>query len=352
MLDRVKRLAQVEARSTAPLLGALGAAEVAASRGETAYVVDVGDWYLATVIECLGTKSLVADAMRPHLGRSSYDLVARDTVAAILNDLSAVGARPLVVNAYFAVGAAEWFADEERAGDLVRGWAEACREAGAAWGGGESPSLSGIVAPGAIDLAGSAVGIIRPKGNLVLAERLQPRDAIVLVASSGIHANGLSLARRVAAEIPDGYLTPLPDGRCFGEALLDPSPLYAAVVRDVQDAGVDVHYLVHVTGHGWRKLMRAERELTYVVDRVPAVPPVLAFLAQAAGLSHAEAYGTLNMGAGFAFYVDARQAPAVVAAAQARGLPALVAGHVEEGPRMVAIRPKGVEFRGECLQIR
>jgi phosphoribosylformylglycinamidine cyclo-ligase len=352
VIDRIKRLAQTAAHGTAPNLSAHGLSEVRASRGETAYVVDAGDFYLATVLECLGTKSLVADAMRPHLGRSSYDLIARDAVAAIVNDLAAVGATPAVVNAYFAVGSGDWFADADRASDLIRGWSEACHDAGAAWGGGESPALGGIIAPGAIDLAGSAVGIVRPKERLIQPDRIHPGDAIVLIESTGIHTNGLSLARSVAANLERGYLTRLPNGRSFGEALLDPSPLYAGLVGDVQAAGVDVHYLVHITGHGWRKLMRAERSLTYAIDKVPDVPAVLDFLYQAAGMPEAEAYGTFNMGAGFAFYVSPDDAPTVVAASQKRGLAATIAGQVEEGPRRVAIRPLGIEFLGESLQIR
>ncbi len=352
VLDRVKQLAQGQARGTSGRLAMTGAREVEASRGETAYVVDMGDHYLATVLECLGTKSLVADAMRPHLGRSSYERIARDAVAAIVNDLAAVGAQPLVVNAYFAVGSAAWFADEERAADLIQGWAEACRETGAAWGGGESPSLRGIVESDAIDLAGSAVGVVQPKERLVTAEKLRPGDAIVLVASSGIHANGLSLVRRTAAELPQGYLSPLADGRPLGDALLDASPLYSNLVREVQEAGVDVHYLIHITGHGWRKLMRAERNLTYVIDRLPEVPPVLAFLAEAARLSDEEAYGTFNMGAGFAFYVVPEQAPAVVDVAHHQGVSALIAGRVEEGSRRVIIQPKGIEYHEDSLRIR
>jgi phosphoribosylformylglycinamidine cyclo-ligase len=352
VLDRVKRLAQTEARSTAESLRVAGVFEVPASRGETAHVIDVGDSYLATVMECLGTKSGIADAMRPHLGRSSYDKIARDTVAAILNDLAAVGATPMVVNAYFSVGTASWFADEERASDLIRGWAAACREAGAVWGGGETPSLDTIVMPTAIDLAGSALGVIRPKSRLVTSERIEEGDAIVIIASTGVHANGISMMRQLSRQLPEGYLTPLSDGRTFGDALLDPSPLYSTLVTRVLDAGVDVHYLVHVTGHGWRKLMRADRDLAYVIDTTPAVPPVLAFAQQAAGLSDEEAYGTFNMGAGFAFYVAPGDTATVVAAADALGLRASVAGRVEQGPRRVVLQDKNVEFSGESLQIR
>lgn len=352
VIDAVKRLAVAEARATAGLLGAHGLREVAASRGETAYVVDLGDFYLATVLECLGTKSLVADAMRPHLGRSGYDTIAQDTVAYVVNDLVGVGAQPIVVNAYFAAGSTDWFADGARAEDLVRGWSRACREIGATWGGGESPALAGVVESGRIDLAGSAIGIVRPRGRLVLPELIQPGDAIVVVAASGIHANGLSLARRLADRLPDGYLTRIGDDRSYGEALLDPTPLYSPLVRDVQEASVPIHYLVNVTGHGWRKMMRAERALTYAFDRLPEVPPVLAFLAERLEMSPAEAYGTFNMGAGYAFVVPPDAADTVIAASTRHGLPALLAGRVEPGPRRVVIRPLGVTFEGETLQIR
>ncbi len=219
-------------------------------------------------------------------------------------------------------------------------------------GGGETPSLGDIVAPDAIDLAGAAVGIIRPKERLVTQAGIRSGDAIVLIGSTGIHANGLSLARRVAADLPQGYLAPLSDGRSYGEGLLIPSPLYSNLVRDIQQAGVDIHYMVHITGHGWRKLMRAERELSYVIELVPDIPPVVEFVCQEAHLSDEEAYGTFNMGAGFAFYVSQEQAQSVVKIAHAHGMKALVAGHIEEGPRRVLIQPKGIEYHGEALQIR
>ncbi|ACZ43528.1 Phosphoribosylformylglycinamidine cyclo-ligase [Thermobaculum terrenum ATCC BAA-798] len=352
VLDRVKRLALAEAGRTGGLLSRLGMSEIPESRGETAYVVDAGDHYIATVLECLGTKSLVADAMRPHLGRSSYDRIAQDAVAAIVNDLVAVGATPLVVHAYFAVGASEWFADEERASDLVRGWARACLEAGASWGGGESPALGGIIRTDAIDLAGSAVGIVRPKSRLVTSDKLREGDAIVLLASTGIHTNGLSLARKLAAELPDGYLTPMEDGRYFGDALLDPAPLYSRVVEGAQQAGLEIHYMVHITGHGWRKLMRAPQDLTYLLEEVPTVPPVLEFICREGRIPEAEAYALFNMGAGFAIFLPPAQADELVRLASQQGVDALVAGRVIEGPRRVVIQPKGIEYSAEDLRIR
>src|SRR5206468_5834698 len=133
-------------RQTARALGRRGFEEVAGTRGESAYVFDVGPFLLATLTEGLGTKNLVADAVRDITGRTHYDQVARDAVATILNDLATVGAAPLVVTAYWGTGGSAWFADEGRTADLVRGWAAACEEAGATWGGGETQALSGIIA--------------------------------------------------------------------------------------------------------------------------------------------------------------------------------------------------------------
>src|SRR4051812_27823669 len=103
-LDSMKRLAQVKAADTASMLEAAGMKELESSRGESAYVWDAGDSYSAFVVECLGTKNLIADAMREVTGKTYYDQIAKDAVGAIVNDLSAVGAKPLVVNAYWAAG--------------------------------------------------------------------------------------------------------------------------------------------------------------------------------------------------------------------------------------------------------
>jgi phosphoribosylformylglycinamidine cyclo-ligase len=351
-LDPAKLLAQRAAASTAGALARFGFAEAPGSRGESAYVWEEPDAYRAMVIEGLGTKNLVADAMREIGDRTYYDAVARDTVAMIVNDVIVVGAEPQVVTAYWAVGDGAWFDDRERAADLVRGWTEACIEIGATWGGGETPALAGIIAPGTIDLGGACVGTIKPKTRLVLGDRLAPGDAIVLVASSGIHANGLTLARALAERLPKGYATDIGNGTTYGDALLAPTVLYPPLVGALFEAGVDVHYLANVTGHGWRKLMRARRELRYVLHTVPPAPPLFAFMTREAGLDAAEAYATFNMGAGFAIYVPEADARRVVEVAAGVGLAAWVMGRVEAGPREVVIEPLSVRYAGETLSLR
>ena len=351
-IDPLKVLAQRAARDTGANLDGAGAREVPASRGESAYVMDIGDAYLASITECLGTKALVADAMREASRRTWYDHIAQDTIATAVNDLVTVGARPLSIHAYWAAGSSDWFDDVERMNDLVEGWKAACDLLGVAWGGGETPCLTGVVEEIAIDLAASCVGIIRPKSRLTLGEDLSVGDAIILLESSGIHANGLTLARKLAERLPDGYATLLPGGRTYGAALLDPTVLYPPVTEAAFRAGIGLRYIANITGHGWRKIMRHPGRFTYRITEVPPVPEVLKFMVDETRQTAEEAYGSLNMGAGFALFVRPEDKEAAVTCAEAEGIRAWVAGVVEDGPRQVVIEPLGVTLAGESLALR
>ncbi len=352
LIDPLKVAAQRAAAATASQLRQHGFGEVADSRGESAYVVDVGPFYLASIVECLGSKALVADEMFRLTGRSYYDAIAQDTIAMAVNDLITVGATPLVVQAYWAAGGSEWFGDATRAQALVAGWLRACEACGVAWGGGETPALAGIVEAGRIDLAASCTGLVKPKERLSLGERLAPGDAIVLLGSSGIHANGLSLARKLVERLTHGYLTPLDDGSSYGEALLAPTVLYSPVTEAIYREGIHVHYASNITGHGWRKLLRHPKALRYRVHSLPAVPPVLRFIQAQAKQDDYEAYGTLNMGAGFALFVGADDAQATLEIARAQGVAATLAGVVEAGDKELLIEPLGLRFAADALQLR
>lgn len=349
-LDPFKRLAQQGGIKTARRLP--GFHDVAQSRGESAYVWEEKDCFRAMVMEGLGTKNLVADAMRKITGRTYYDAIAQDTVAMIVNDLIVVGATPHVVTAYFAVGDSRWFEDEKRAKDLVRGWANACRLAGVVWGGGETPTLKHIIEPTTIDLAGSAVGVIKPKKRLTLGDKLTAGDAILFVESNGIHANGLTLARAIARKLPKGYATELGDGLPYGEALLRPTHIYAQIVEDLFVNGIDLHYMVHITGHGWRKLMRANRALRYVIDSVGEPQRIFGFIQTHSGVSDREMYATFNMGAGFAIFLPKDQVKEAETIIARHGLQSWRAGYIEKGPKQLVIRPKHIIFAGESLRVR
>ncbi|HTB70983.1 MAG TPA: AIR synthase-related protein [Solirubrobacteraceae bacterium] len=350
-LDAGKRSAIAKALSTSSLLLARGARALDSSRGEPAFVFELDGRTFAFVVEGLGTKSIIARRVLEDQGVDRFGDVAYDTVAAIVNDLCCVGALPLVVNAYFATGSSDWYRDAARGEALIEGWRRACVDAGCAWGGGESPSLSGLVEERDIELAGAAVGVIAPGRAPILGERLRAGDEIVLVASSGLHANGASLARLLAARLPEGYATRLEDGQTLGEALLAPSTIYAPLVVAALDRELPLSYISHVTGHGLLKLMRPSAQLTYRIERLPPVPEVLRFLVAEAGLDAHAAYSTFNMGSGYALYCAAGAGEQAVRIARELGLDALVAGRVEEGPRRVIVEPVDVLYGSDELEL-
>lgn len=352
VLDPAKRRALQASAATSPLLAARGGQAIDASRGEPAFLFDIAGRTYAQVLECLGTKSVLAREVQAATGLQRFDAVAYDAVAAIVNDLGCVGAAPLVVNAYFATGSANFYADQDRFVALVDGWQRACEDAGAVWGGGESPTLAGLIHEADIELAGSAVGLVPEGRDGITGQALAPGDDIVLVAGTGLHANGASLARRLARDLPDGYATELPSGRSFGDALLDPAPVYSRIVETVLAAGAELTYVSHITGHGFRKLMRADRDLGYVLDTLLPVPEVLAFMVDRLGLSPSEAYGTFNMGAGYALYCPPSSTVAVLDVCRQLGFDAIRAGHVVDPPRRLEIKPLGVEYLDESYSAR
>jgi phosphoribosylformylglycinamidine cyclo-ligase len=349
-LDAAKRVAITAAASTGDFSLFHGGSVDARSRGESAAVVHIGPMRLGFVLECLGTKSMIASAYLEVSGIDRFDSIGYDTVAAVVNDCVCVGALPVVVNAYFATGAASFY-HGSRHHSLVAGWVRGCLDAGATWGGGESPTLSGLIAPDEIDLAGSAIGRIPDAIEPLLGEALRPGDEIVLIASSGLHANGASLVRSIADEIDGGLQAKLPSGRDFGDAVLDPSLIYVRLVAAMFRANVPLHYLSHVTGHGLRKLMRPNRDLRYEITALPEVPEVLAFIAARAHLDPKEAYGTLNMGVGLACYVAKGAGAEVVALAGALGYTALLAGQVSAGEKSVLLEPIGVAYGADELEL-
>ena len=353
VLDAFKRACQRAAAGTTGHLARHGMTEPAGIRGESAYLVETPTEYLAHVEEALGTKILVADALYQSTGRSFYRNVALDDVATIANDLCAVGALPVSIAMYAAMGDGRYLADERRAADLADGFAEGCRQAGAVWSGGETQTLQGMVTPGTAILGGSAFGRIAPKSNRIAGD-VRDGDAIIFLASSGVQTNGLTLCRALADRLPKGYRTPLADGRSYGEALLDPSVIYVRLVAACQQAGVRLHYAVHLTGHGWRKLMRLTEPWVYRVEFVPKPQPVFELIARVGRLDPREAYGTFNMGVGFAVYVAPADADRCLALAGQNGYQAWRAGTVrKEGNRKaVEIVPLGLTYAGETLHIR
>ncbi|MCL5795175.1 MAG: AIR synthase related protein [Patescibacteria group bacterium] len=350
--DPIKKLAQTAAAQTAKNLEPLGLKETSDSRGESAYVWQVDEnTFMASVIEGLGTKSLVADEMRKITQKTYYDNIAHDTVATIINDLITSGAKPFALHAYWAIEDNSWLQDEERMKNLISGWKEACDIAGVTWGGGETPTLKGIIKEGTVDLAGSAIGIIQ-NNRLIQSKNLQIGDRIIFLKSNGINANGVSLARAVAKKLPEGYGTKLPSGAMYGEALLTKTNIYAKLIQELLNQGVNIHYISNITGHGLRKVMRSTQDFTYVIEKVFPTPELFAFIQNNSNLSDEEMYGTYNMGQDYAIFLPKEDTAKAQKIISDNGFESLDAGFVEAGKRQVIIKEKNITFGGETLDLR
>lgn len=349
--DPVLRLTQSAAAETDKELEKSGYKGLEETRGSSAYVWKQDDYFMATVLECLGTKNLVADEMAKITGKTYYDNIAQDTVATFINDLSTVGAKPLVIEAYWAIEDNTWFADTKRRTDFITGWKNACIIAGAAWGGGETPTLKGIINSGTIDLAGSAVGIVKPMQRLITDDKLRIGDRILLVKSNGPNANGISLARKIAKELEKGYRTKLPSGELYGEAILNPSNIYSRLIQDLLDE-IEIHYVVNITGHGLRKLMRARQNYSYILEKIFEPQEVFRFIQKNAGLSDYEMYQTYNMGMDYGIFISPQDTEKAQSIIKRHKFQSIDAGYVGKGQRRVEIIPKKIIYESDTYQIR
>lgn len=350
--DPIKILAQTAAKKTGQNLLKHGFKEVSETRGESAYVWKQGNIYMASVIEGLGTKNLIADEMRKITNKTYYDIIGQDTVATIINDLISVGARPLVIHMYLAIENNDWLQDQARMNDLITGFASACNLAGASWGGGETPTLKDIILRDKVELGGAAIGIIDDEKKLITDKKLQEGDRILLLKSNGINTNGASLARAVAQKLPKGYATKLLDGTFYGDALLTKTNIYAKLIQDLLDNNIDIHYLSNITGHGLRKVMRAKQEFSYVLEKIYEPQEIFLFIQKHADLSEKEMYETYNMGMDYAIFLPERDIEKAQGIVKQNRFESIDAGYVMIGKRQVIIKPRNVILEGKSLQLK
>jgi phosphoribosylformylglycinamidine cyclo-ligase len=350
-LDPIKKLAQEFAKKTSVNFTD-GYRSLEDTRGESAFVWKQGDVLMASVMEGLGTKTLVADAVFELTGKSYYSSIAQDTVATIINDLVSIGAKPLVLNAYWADAGDGFLQDPARMKDFVKGWAIACNLAGVVWGGGETPTLKGIITEKSVDLGGSSVGIIEDKEKLITDKKMKAGDRIVLIKSNGVNANGISLARAIAKKLPKGYGTKMQNGKLYGESLLTKSNIYAKVIQDLQKANIDIHYISNITGHGIRKVMRGRPTFTYVLERIFKPQPLFDFIAQNAGIDDYEMYQTYNMGQDYCLIIPQKDVEKTLKIIEKNNFKSLNAGYVERGEKQVIIKTKNLVYKSETLDLR
>jgi phosphoribosylformylglycinamidine cyclo-ligase len=269
----------------------------------------------------VGTKLLVAQALGRH------DTVGVDLVAMVVDDVVVTGAEPLFVLDYLAVGRV----DPERVAAIVAGVAEGCRLARCALLGGETAEHPDAMAPDAYDLAGFAIGMVE-RNRLLGPDRVVTGDVLLGLASSGLHANGFSLARRVLARAGVGYDRDLPElGGPVGEALLTPTRIYAPHLVDLLATGVEVHALCHVTGGGLPgNLPRClPPGLEARVDRGSwDPPPIFRVLGDLGPVADEDLSRATNLGVGMVAILPAADADRAASFLADRAIPAWVMGEV------------------------
>ena len=293
---------------------------------------DMADPVLVSGTDGVGTKLRLAQLFDRH------ETVGIDLVAMCVNDLLASGAEPLFFLDYIAIGHIE----AEHVAQIVGGIAEGCRQAGCALVGGEMAEHPGVMAKDDYDLAGFCVGVVdRPK--MILPEMVQEGDAILGIASSGLHSNGYSLARRVlideSAELSQ-YTAPQDrfGGESLVDAMLKPTRIYVKPILGLLEAGLPVHGVAHITGGGITENLN--RVLPENLDAEVEwgtwdVPPVVQAAVEAANLSDTEAYRTFNMGVGMCVVCDPDAVDDIAESLTAAGETVFPVGRIVKGTGQV-----------------
>jgi phosphoribosylformylglycinamidine cyclo-ligase len=285
---------------------------------------------LALACDGVGTKVIVAE----RLGR--LDTVGIDCIAMNVNDVICVGADPIAVLDYIAVEEADPAALEQIARGLRRG----AEEAGVEIPGGELAVLPELIrghpSPHGFDLLGFCVGLLDIDA-MVTGERIEPGDALIGLPSSGIHSNGLTLARRVLEDFDEAV-----DGRTVGDLLLEPTAIYVTAIRELLASELDVRGLAHITGDGFLNLLRLEADVGYRVETPLPVPPVFELIAERGGVEPAELYEVFNMGCGFCCVVPAADADAAVELLSLRHPGAAVIGRTTSAAGIVELPRQGL----------
>ncbi|MBV8739106.1 MAG: phosphoribosylformylglycinamidine cyclo-ligase [Alphaproteobacteria bacterium] len=303
-------------KGTWPAAGQFGA--VALDIGYFANVIDIGGGIgLAICTDGVGSKSIVAEMMK------KYDTIGIDCVAMNVNDVICVGARPLSMVDYIAVGTA----DADMLGALAIGLAEGARQAGISISGGEIAQLKDLVT--GFDLVGMAVGLVS-LDRIIIGRDLAPGDIVIGIASSGIHSNGLTLARRAFFERGkfgvDHVFPAL--GAPLGEELLRPTLIYVPEVLDILARVPSVKALVNITGDGLLNLPRVAAKVGFELDNLPPTPPIFRLIEHYGEVDDPEMYEVFNMGIGFCVLAAERDCAPILAILQHHGRAAQVIGHV------------------------
>ena len=290
--------------------------------GHYAGLVDLGDGRVLSLhTDSVGTKVLVARVM------GKFDTIGIDCVAMCANDLICTGAEPISFLDYIAMSKPDRAVVEEVAVGLVKG----AKEAEMAIVGGETAVVPELLsAEGGFDLVGFAIGFCRKK-DLILGDKVREGDCLVGVASSGIHSNGLSLARRVLLKKYNVRDRPKGLDRSLGEELLEPTRIYVKPVKELLKSGIQVHGIAHITGGGaFVKMERILGRFGAELNGLPEPPGIFQLIKKVGRVSEGEMYRTFNMGIGLVVACPNAEADRIVQVFKSHRQAAMIVGSVEK----------------------
>ncbi|MEA1894769.1 MAG: phosphoribosylformylglycinamidine cyclo-ligase [Euryarchaeota archaeon] len=281
--------------------------------GHFSGVIDIGEGRaMAVKTDGVGTKVFIAQEME------KYDTVGIDCVAMNVNDILCVGALPISMVDYIAVQEP----DPDLLEAIVKGVVTGCRKAGVTLSGGEIAIMPEMIRGPrenrGFDLVGMGVGIVS-KDKIITGDAIEEGDVILGIASSGVHSNGMTLARKVLLDkfSADEYVDEL--GRTVGEELLEPTNIYVSEIREMLDSGLDLRSLAHITGDGFLNLRRVSRDCGFKIDNLPKTPPVFELIRKHGPVSVAEMYQVYNMGIGFCIVLPADEVESAMQIAEKHG---------------------------------
>jgi phosphoribosylformylglycinamidine cyclo-ligase len=312
--------------------------------GHYASVVRIADNLgIALATDSVGSKVIVAE----QAGR--FDTIGIDCVAMNVNDLICVGAEPVALLDYVAVERA----DEELLGQLGEGLRAGAELAGVEIPGGEVCQIPEVIrghpSPHGFDLVGSAFGTVA-LDQIIDGSACRPGDAVIGLPSSGVHSNGLTLARRALADLALEDAPAELAGPSVADALLEPTVIYVRAVLELVRSGLPVHGLAHITGDGLLNLLRIGTGVGYEISAPLPIPPVFELIASQGQVASTEMWEVFNMGCGFCAMVPADRAEETVALLGAHHPGTAVIGEVTSDAGIV--RLPGLGLIGDSSGLR
>lgn len=317
----------VKATMRPEVLGGLGGFSGAFSLSK---IKNMQEPVLLSGTDGVGTKLKLAFLTDKH------DSIGIDCVAMCVNDVACAGGEPLFFLDYIACGKN----DPEKIATIVKGVADGCIQSGAALIGGETAEMPGFYPVDEYDLAGFCVGVA-DKCDLIDGKDLKAGDALIGIASSGVHSNGFSLVRKVfdmTKEALDTYYDEL--GKTFGEALLAPTKIYVKALKAVRDKNIKIKACSHITGGGfYENIPRMLIEDTKAVVRKDSyeIPAIFKLMAKTGDIKEDMMYNTFNMGLGMVIAVDKSDVSKTLEALKSSGESAYEIGYIEKGTKGIEL---------------